>query len=372
MGYELTAYDSHILSTANIYDGSFTITGVFRFGQTYCKANTGPEPHATFNLYGGSFNHTATTGDSGTRMGWLNSKADGDKTQSRASDATLNIYGGAYNESERIHMGCNASTSRINLHGGVLKAENIFLNDATSKTQYGTDRTFFAGGSAYIYWNGGMYAPVGTAAADQTLTGLTEVLVSTNGAVVTTAELAGESYTIAQPLLHDPALEGTDGGFVKKGAKPLALTGANTYTGDTVIEEGTLAIPVGADASALPANSAIVVAEGATLEMAAGTAARAGGLRIDMDTTSGTLAGFAPAAQGTLYVDGVGETQRKGLEMPVTVTDAQQPNKLTRWAVYIDGDLDDSLSAFVRKKANSETEHTIVLDGKQGLYLIVR
>ena len=67
-----------------------------------------------------------------------------------------------------------------------------------------------------------MYAPVGTAAADQTLTGLTEVLVSTNGAVVTTAELAGESYTIAQPLLHDPDLEGTDGGFVKKGAKPLA------------------------------------------------------------------------------------------------------------------------------------------------------
>ena len=58
--------------------------------------------------------------------------------------------------------------------------------------------------------------------------------------------------------------------------------------------------------------------------------------------------------------------------LPVTVTDAQHPNKLTRWAVYVDGDLDDSLSAFVRKKANSETEHTIVLDGKQGLYLIIR
>ena len=68
---------------------------------------------------------------------------------------------------------------------------------------------------------------------------------------------------------------------------------------------------------------------------------------------------------------GVGETPRKGLVLPVTVTDAQQPNKLTRWAVYVDGDRDDSLSAFVRKKANS-ADDTIVLDGRQGLYLIVR
>ena len=158
---------------------------------------------------------------------------------------------------------------------------------------------------------------------------------------------------------------------MKKGAKPLALTGANTYTGDTVVEEGTLSIPANADASALPADSAVVVAEGATLSMASGTAAGVGGLRFDMGTQYGTLAGFAPAAQGTLYVDGVGDATRKGLVLPVTVTAAQQPNKLTRWAVYVDGDRDDSLSAFVRKKANS-ADDTIVLDGRQGLYLIVR
>jgi len=152
---------------------------------------------------------------------------------------------------------------------------------------------------------------------------------------------------------------------VKKGAKPLALTGANTYMGDTVVEEGTLTIPVGADASALPADSAVVVAEDATLEMASGTAAHVGALRFDMGTTSGTLAGFAPAASGTLYVTGVGETQRKGLVLPVTVTDAQRPNNLTRWAVYVDGDLDDRLSAYVRN-------NTIVLDAKQGQYLIIR
>jgi len=343
------------------------VSGVMRFGQTYNKTGVNP-PHATFNVYGGTYNHTKKTRDSngrdnppGTRMGYLGSKENGQNTLGRASDATLNIYGGAYNEAKCVHMGCNASTSRINLHGGVLKAENILMyNTATGK-----DFDFFAGGKAYIYWNGGTYEPTDLGGTNSVLQGLTEVLVSTNGAVVTTEGLVSDLYTIAQPLLHDPALEGADGGLVKKGAKPLALTGANTYTGDTVVEAGTLLIPVGADASALPAGSAVAVAEGATLSMASGTAARAGGLRVDMATQSGTLAGFAPAASGTLYVDGVGETTRKGLVLPVTVTDAQHPNQLARWAVYVDGEQDDSLSAFVRN-------NTIVLDGKQGLYIIVQ
>ena len=366
--YDLSDFDTPCQATANLYGGTLTDLGVMRFGQTYNKTGVNP-PHATFNIYGGTYVHTDTADTTGTRMGYLGSKANGEKTLNRSCDATLNMYGGLYDEIERIHMGCNATTSRINLHGGVIKAENIFLNTST------TDKyCYFAGGKAYIYWNGGTYAPVGTTAANQTLGGLTEVLVSTNGAVVTTAQLAGESYTIAQPLLHDPDLaDEADGGFVKKGAKPLALTGANTYTGDTVVEAGTILIPVGADASALPANSVLVVAEGATLSMASNTSARVGGLRIDMGTQSGTLAGFAPAASGTLYVDGVGETTRKGLVLPVTVTDAQQPSNLTRWAVYIDGELDDTLIAYVRPKANFENdERTIVLDAKQGMYLIIR
>ncbi|MBR1588243.1 MAG: hypothetical protein IJ658_07950, partial [Kiritimatiellae bacterium] len=62
---------------------------------------------------------------------------------------------------------------------------------------------------------------------------------------------------------------------------------------------------------------------------------------------------------------GVGERTRKGLVLPVTVTDAQRPSQLQRWAVHVDGDLDDTLSAYVRNS-------TIVLDGKQGLYMIVK
>ncbi|MBQ3288523.1 MAG: hypothetical protein IJH50_03860 [Kiritimatiellae bacterium] len=328
--YDLSDYDTACQATANIYGGTLTVTGVMRFGQTYNKTGVNP-PHATMNMYGGVYNHTDTSGTTGTRMGYLGSKTDGQKTQNRACDATLNMFGGEYNEIERIHMGCNASTSRLNLHGGVLKAENIFLNTST-----GGNYCFFAGGKAYLYWNGGAYAPIGTTAANQTLQGLTEALVSTNGAVVTTAQLAGESYTIAQPLLHDPALSGKDGGFTKVGAEPLALAGANTYNGDTYVAEGQLVIPANAAETALPPDSAVIVAPGAELVMASGTAARIGVLAIDMTKTYGTINGLAAAKGGKLYLTNV-SGDLKGRELPITLAGDTSRARFGSWELYVDG-----------------------------------
>ena len=328
--YDLSDFDTACQATANIYGGTLNVSGVMRFGQTYNKTGINP-PHATMNMYGGTYNHTDTSGTKGTRMGYLGSKANGEKTLNRACDATLNMYGGEYNEIERIHMGCNASTSRLNLHGGVLKAENIFLDTRTSGDSY----CFFAGGSAYLYWNGGVYAPVGTTAANQVLENLTEALVSTNGAVVTTASLAGESYTIAQPLLHDPALAGVDGGFTKTGAKPLALAGANTYNGDTYVAEGQLVIPAGAAATALPPDSAVVVAPGAELVMAEGTVAAVGALAVDMTKTYGTITGLVPARGGKLYLANVSGALA-GLELPITLSGSVAKG-IRSWEIYVDG-----------------------------------
>ena len=382
-GYDLTSSDNHTTTSINLFNGQMNVSGsVFRFGQTYRKANTtGPDPHTYINIYDGAV--LARTGAYGINnnihMPYSESTAQLSNHQGRAPDATLNMYGGAFTNAYLFLVGHNGGSATFNLHGGVLNCENILHLKYNSATTADTTYRVFNNkeGATRIYWNGGTFMPISAKMANDplasdannaTLGGLTEVLVSTNGAVLSTSTLVAETYTIAQPLLHDPDLDDeADGGLTICGnaAKTVALTGANTYTGDTTVEEGTLSIPANADASALPPDSVVVVAEGATLSMANGTAAGVGALRFDMGTTYGTLAGFAPARSGKLYVTGVDRPDPKGLVMPVTVTDAQHPYSLTRWGVYIDGVLDEKLSAFVRN-------NTIVLDGRPGMYLIVR
>jgi len=48
------------------------------------------------------------------------------------------------------------------------------------------------------------------------------------------------SHSVATAFALVAGTEGTDGGLVKKGSGVLSLSGANTYTGPTVVEEGTL------------------------------------------------------------------------------------------------------------------------------------
>ncbi|MBR0506281.1 MAG: hypothetical protein IJJ84_12825, partial [Kiritimatiellae bacterium] len=122
--YDLSDFDTACQATANLYDGTLNNLGPMRFGQTYNKTGVNP-PHATFNVYGGTYNHLDMSGTKGTRMGYLGSADNGKQTLNRACDATLNMYGGFYNETNYIYMGCNGSTSRLNLHGGILKAEKI-------------------------------------------------------------------------------------------------------------------------------------------------------------------------------------------------------------------------------------------------------
>ena len=137
------------------------------------------------------------------------------------------------------------------LRGGVLKADNVI--QTTNDCPY-----------AHFYFDGGIYAPYGAAAANRTMQGLNKAYVSTNGAIIDTSALPiGATYTIAQALLTDPALDGAaDGGLVKKGSGTLALSGANTYTGSTKVEAGTL---VAANADAL--SSYVEVADGAVLDL---------------------------------------------------------------------------------------------------------
>ncbi len=191
----------------------------------------------------------------------------------------LNITGGEVDVkgvvdlSRTKNQASGTKNGGIWLHGGILKAENVI--QTTNDCPY-----------AHFYFDGGVYAPYGAAAANRTMQGLNEAYVSTNGAIIDTSALpAGETYTIAQALLTDPALDGAeDGGLVKKGAGTLALSGANTFTGPVKVEAGTLGI---ANSDAL--SGYVEVADGAVL---------------DLDETGATVASIAAsgAVAGNLTV----------------------------------------------------------------------
>lgn len=84
------------------------------------------------------------------------------------------------------------------------------------------------------------------------LAGLGAANVQGSGARVDTN---GFNVTISQALLHAGA--STDGGLTKSGAGILTLTGANTYTGPTVLSTGTLQLGSGSTTGTLSTSSAI-------------------------------------------------------------------------------------------------------------------
>ena len=171
----------------------------------------------------------------------------------------LNVADGEVDVKGVVDLACTKNqaggtkNNGVWLCGGILKAENVI--QTTNDCPY-----------AHFYFDGGVYAPYGAAAANRTMQGLNKAYVSTNGAIIDTSALpAGATYTIAQALLTDPALDGAeDGGLVKKGAGTLALSGANTFTGSVKVEAGTL---VAANADAL--SGSVEVADGAVLDLGA-------------------------------------------------------------------------------------------------------
>ena len=137
------------------------------------------------------------------------------------------------------------------LNGGVLRADNITMTADTAT-------------SPQLVFNGGTYMPYGAAAANRTMQNVNKCYVSTNGAIISTENVPADgSYCIDQPLLTDPALNGArDGGLTKRGAGWLVLGGANTYTGPTKVEEGTLVLD---DAGVI--SESVEVFDGAVLDV---------------------------------------------------------------------------------------------------------
>ncbi|MDA3923536.1 MAG: autotransporter-associated beta strand repeat-containing protein [Kiritimatiellae bacterium] len=235
IGYNVEQNTRPIL---DICGGTFQVDGEFRFGD-----QKGSGMLSTINVTSGALIHTHSSIGMGS---------------TRGGDNTLNLYGGLVDDYADIRMGAGGSTSRVNLHGGILRVRNITGSS----------------GSEYLFFNGGTFQPRTTG---QTMEdNLLSAVVSTNGAVIDTS-LA--SYTIAQDLLHDTTLGGAnDGGLIKLGTNTLVFSStASTYTGPTLVSNGTLLVT-----GALPDDNVLTVATGAKLSIGStvGTTLSAGALTL--------------------------------------------------------------------------------------------
>jgi autotransporter-associated beta strand protein len=203
-------------------------------GYQLLVGDSGP---GNFIQSGGS---VTTSGDANNGL-YLGYNAGGFGTYTLSGGGSLSVRAvlvGASGVGNYIQNGGTVGSGQIFL--GVLAGGQgtYALNSGTLTTASiigfsGTSTFKFNGGTLQASANDGLF---GTLFFDQ----LTTANVQLGGAKIDTN---GFNITIAQPLLHDPALSGTaDGGLTKSGSGTLTLTGSSSYAGQTTVTSGTLSI----------------------------------------------------------------------------------------------------------------------------------
>jgi len=181
----------------------------------------------TMNLYSGSL-----TNNSGTGF-FVASRGSGSLTL--VGTGELNC--GTLDVSRNGAGNTFGSVGVVNLNGGILAAGRVgtATSGGQTNTANGTAATFnFNGGtlkanaSSTTFFEGSTVAPVIPITT----------IVKSGGAIIDTDT---NNVSFLEPLQHDPTLGGTsDGGLTKLGTGILILGNTNTYTGNTVVSNGTL------------------------------------------------------------------------------------------------------------------------------------
>lgn len=218
------AADSSALGTYNLFGGVFEPAGNFQigaYGSGTWNQSGGTANCASYPVVGrfpGSFGIVTVSGGVFNQTGTgqlLIIGEEGSGTLTIANTGLVTSAGG-------VSVGHTATgVGVVNLDGGTLRTTRVFQNGV--------------GATSTLNFNGGVLQ----AGANNTtfLTGLTEAKILAPGAFL---DSAGYSITIGQALLTDASSLG--GGLTKLGAGTVALDGVNTYTGLTVVSNGTLLV----------------------------------------------------------------------------------------------------------------------------------
>ena len=225
-----------------------------------------------------------------------------DKASKTTQTCRFVMNGGSFEIGANLHLAykANAPKGFADLNGGVVTVKGsiypAYGGTAESTLRLNEGAVLRCNGvvapadgaTTRFYGNGGTFRPLCLTTAGQTMAAnaFSYLYASTNGLVVDTSEtLDGAAYTIAMPIATDPDCEGADGGLVKRGAGTLTLSGANTYTGPTVVEGGILAL---SGTGTLGTGSGLSVANGAICDLG-GTAQAVADVTASGLVRNGTL-----------------------------------------------------------------------------------
>lgn len=185
-----------------------TGTGILELGVFDATTNTFTVNSGSVNLLN---NSSIVFGSGGNHTGASTFTQNGG-TVTLYSDGGTTVGGTG---SMNMGSGGSSGTYTYNLNGGTLTVPKV------QKT---------GGGNATFNFNGGTLKAA--AASDAFMGGLTQAFVNTNGAIV---DSNGFDITIGQDLADG------GGGLTKNGAGTLTLAGADTFTGASTVNTGTLA-----------------------------------------------------------------------------------------------------------------------------------
>ncbi|MEI7535208.1 MAG: autotransporter-associated beta strand repeat-containing protein, partial [Verrucomicrobiae bacterium] len=238
------------------------------------------------NLYSGSLTSNSATGF------FVASRGTGSLTL--AGNGQLNC--GTLDVSRNLNGNTFGSVGVVNLNGGTLVVGRVgtATSNPQTNTANGTAATFnFNGGtlkanaSSTTFFQGSTVAPVIPIAT----------IVKSGGAIIDTET---NSVSFLEPLQHDPTLGGTsDGGLTKLGTGVLVLGNTNSYTGNTVVSNGTLELVL----PSLATNSTVTIGSTAVLQLDPTGTNQIAGLTINgVSKTSGVYS----AATDPTYLTGLG------------------------------------------------------------------